>query len=63
MNWREEYAKSLMTLGNLALVGLFFNGILNPNPHWGHYVIGFAWYGMCVWASGLLGRGRGGENG
>jgi hypothetical protein len=25
MNWREEYAKSLMTLGNLALVGLFFN--------------------------------------
>jgi hypothetical protein len=26
MNWREEYAKSLMTLGNLALVGLVFNG-------------------------------------
>jgi hypothetical protein len=25
MNWREEYAKSLMTLGNLLLVGLFFN--------------------------------------
>jgi hypothetical protein len=25
MNWREEYAKSLMTLDNLALAGLFFN--------------------------------------
>jgi hypothetical protein len=25
MHWPEEYAKSLMTLGNLALVGLFFN--------------------------------------
>jgi hypothetical protein len=63
MNWREEYAKSLMTLGNLALVGLFFNGILNPNTHWWHYVIGFAWYGMCIWASWLLGRGNGGEDG
>ena len=48
MDWREEYAKSLMTLGNLALVGLFFNGILNPNTHWWHYVIGFAWYGMRI---------------
>jgi len=48
MNWREEYARSLMTWGNLALVGLFFNGILNPNTHWWHYVRGFAWYGMCI---------------
>jgi hypothetical protein len=26
MNWREEYAKSLMTLGDLALLGLAFKG-------------------------------------
>ena len=63
MNWREEYAKSLMTLGNLALVGLVFNGILNPKTHWWHYVIGFAWYGMRIWASWLLGRGIGGDDG
>jgi hypothetical protein len=25
MTWREEHTKSLMTLGNLARVGLFFN--------------------------------------
>jgi hypothetical protein len=63
MNWREEYAKSLMTLANLALVGLFFNGILNPNIHWWHYLIGFAWYGISVWASWLLGLSRGGGDG
>ena len=34
MNWRGEYAKSLMTFGNLALVGLFFNYILNPNTYY-----------------------------
>jgi hypothetical protein len=50
-------------LGNLALVGLFFNGILNPDSHWWHYVIGFSWYGMCIWASWILGGGKGGDDG
>jgi hypothetical protein len=58
MNWREEYAKSLMTLGNLALVGLFFNGILNPNTHWWHYIIDFAWlrYRFCLVWNVYLGK-------
>jgi hypothetical protein len=45
MNWRDEYSKSLMTLGNLALVGLVFNGILNPNAQWWHFVTGMIFYG------------------
>jgi hypothetical protein len=45
MNWRDEYAKSLMTLGNLALVGLVFNGILNPDARWWHFVMG----GFVLW--------------
>jgi len=61
MNWREEYAKSLMTLGNLALLGLAFNGILNPNAQWWHFVIAIAFYGACVWISWLIGRDRRGR--
>jgi hypothetical protein len=61
MNWREEYAKSLMTLGNLALLGLVFNGILNPNTQWWHLVFGGVFYGACIWASWVVGRGRGGR--
>jgi hypothetical protein len=61
MIWREEYAKSLMTLGNLALVGLVFNGILNPNAQWWHFATGMIFYGACVWASWVLGRSRGGR--
>jgi hypothetical protein len=45
MNRRDEYAKSLMTLGNLALVGLVFNGILNPNARWWPFVMGILFYG------------------
>ena len=62
MNWREEYAKSLMTLGNLALLGLAFNGILNPNARWWHFAIAVVFYGACVWISWLIGRGRGGRD-
>jgi hypothetical protein len=62
MNWRDEYAKSLMTLGNLALVGLVFNGILNPNAQWWHFIAGMIFYGVCIWGSWLLGRSRGGRN-
>jgi hypothetical protein len=61
MNWREEYAKSLMTLGNLALLGLAFNGILNPNAHWWHFVIAIVFYGACVCISWLIGGDRGGR--
>jgi hypothetical protein len=60
MNRRDEYAKSLMTLGNLALVGLVFNGILNPNARWWHFGMGILFYGTCLWISWLLGRSRGG---
>jgi hypothetical protein len=62
MNWREEYAKSLMTLGNLAIVGLVFNGILNPNAQWWQFATGLLFYGACIWISWLLGQGRGGRD-
>ena len=60
MNWREEYAKSLMTLGNPVLVGLVFNGILNPSAQWWHFATGMTFYGSCIWASWLLVHSRGG---
>jgi len=49
MNWREEYAKSLLALGNIALLTLVLNGILNPNARWWHFVLGFVWYGYASW--------------
>ena len=61
MNWREEYAKSLLALGNFALLVLVFNGILNPSVQWWHFVIGVIFYGACIWASWLTGRSRGGR--
>ncbi|MBI3328394.1 MAG: hypothetical protein HYZ81_17040 [Nitrospinae bacterium] len=60
MNWREEYAKSLLALGNFALLVLVFNGILNPNAQWWHFASGLFWYGVCALVSWLVGRSRGG---
>lgn len=60
MNWREEYAKSLLALGNFALLVLVLNGILNPNIQWWHFVGGIFWYGICALVSWLIWRSRGG---
>jgi len=60
MNWKEEYAKSLLALGNFAVLVLVLNGILNPSTQWWHFVGGFLLYGVCILGSCLLGRGGGG---
>lgn len=40
VEWREEFSKSLLQLGNFAMLALAFNAALNPNAQWSHILGG-----------------------
>jgi len=56
MNWREEFSKSLLQLGNFAILAVVFNGFFNPQWRWWHLLIGFGAYGVCLLISYRLSR-------
>lgn len=58
MDWREEFSKSLLGLGNFAILALFFNGVFNPAWRWWHAVGGIGFYVACLLVSYAVTRRR-----